>query len=123
MNPVNWFEIPVADMPRARKFYSEVFGYEMAGENMGPIELAFFPMAENEPGIGGGLSKSPGRKPGVDGVRIYFSVADIDGALAKVAKAGGAVVSGRTSLGPYGFMAEFTDTEGNLICLHTMAGM
>jgi predicted enzyme related to lactoylglutathione lyase len=26
MNPVNWFEIPVRDMAKARKFYESVFG-------------------------------------------------------------------------------------------------
>ena len=25
-NPVGWFEIPVLDMGRAKKFYDEVFG-------------------------------------------------------------------------------------------------
>ena len=36
MNPVNWFEIPVAELDRAKKFYENVFGFELAlNENGG----------------------------------------------------------------------------------------
>lgn len=121
MNPVNWFEIPVTDMARAKKFYESVFGYTLTPEKMGPMELAFFPMNMEEPGIGGSLSSGPGLVPGKDGTHIYFSVADIDGVLKKAEAAGGKTETPRTSIGQYGFIGAFVDTEGNVICLHTMA--
>ncbi len=33
-NPVGWFEIPVNEMDRAKKFYETVFGFEMAVTEM-----------------------------------------------------------------------------------------
>ena len=45
-NPVGWFEIPATDMPRAKAFYECVFGFEMELHQMGPLEMAWFPMRE-----------------------------------------------------------------------------
>jgi predicted enzyme related to lactoylglutathione lyase len=36
-----------------------------------------------------------------------------------VVKAGGTVVMPKTSIGPNGFMAFFTDTEGNRVAMHS----
>jgi len=35
MNLVNWFEIPVTDMDRAKNFYENVFGIEISINEMG----------------------------------------------------------------------------------------
>ena len=37
MNPVAWFEIYVNDMPRAKKFYEEVFHYNISEADMAQI--------------------------------------------------------------------------------------
>ena len=34
-NPVNWFEIPVNQMARAKTFYESAFGVELAQNEMG----------------------------------------------------------------------------------------
>ncbi len=39
-NPVNWFEIPVKDMNRAKSFYEQVLGVELALNEMGGSEMA-----------------------------------------------------------------------------------
>ncbi|MEZ4689669.1 MAG: hypothetical protein R3A12_05600 [Ignavibacteria bacterium] len=45
-NAINWFEIPVTDFPRAKKFYGEIFATDMHEEMMGPHQMGFFPGGE-----------------------------------------------------------------------------
>ncbi len=40
---INWFEIPVLDVARAARFYSEILGISMKIESMGPSKMAMFP--------------------------------------------------------------------------------
>jgi len=42
-NAINWFEIPVTDFGRAKKFYSTIFGVDMYEQMMGPHQMGFFP--------------------------------------------------------------------------------
>ena len=49
-NAVGWFEIPVTDMDRAIKFYETVFEISLSRNNMGPLDMAWFPWVEG--GIG-----------------------------------------------------------------------
>ena len=60
-NPVNWFEIPVKDIGRARTFYEKVFGLELTPQEMGPYTMTFFPWTEGAPGAAGSRS---GRRAG-----------------------------------------------------------
>ena len=47
MRTIDWFEIPVADMSRARKFYETVLGIEFKEENHPPeCEMSIFPYSE-----------------------------------------------------------------------------
>ncbi len=120
MNPVNWFEIPVVVLPRARSFYEGVFGIPLTLEEMGPFKMAFFPMENNVYGATGALMKSNGYIPSRTGTLVYFSVESIEGILEKVAKAGGKVLLPKMAIGQYGFIGHFEDTEGNRIGLHSM---
>ena len=52
INAVNWFEIPVKDIGRAKKFYEKVFGLELTPEEMGPYKMTFFPWTDGAPGSG-----------------------------------------------------------------------
>jgi predicted enzyme related to lactoylglutathione lyase len=120
-NALNWFEISVSDIKRAKDFYETVFGIKMDVQNMMGMEMAFFPY---EPGSGkasGALVKGPMHKPSGDGVKIYLNAnPDLSGALSKVENAGGKITMPKTKIGDdIGFMAFFVDTEGNAIALHS----
>ena len=52
-NPVNWFEIPVNDIPRAKAFYESVFKVELTENEMGPNKMAWFPMEMGRAGAAG----------------------------------------------------------------------
>ena len=120
-NPVNWFEIPVNDMSRAVRFYEAVFGVSLAAMEMGPAQMAMFPMEQGGPNAGGALVKTEGYTPSEAGTVIYFSVDDIEGTLAKIASAGGATLVPKMSIGEHGFFAQFKDSEGNRVALHSMS--
>lgn len=59
-------------------------------------------------------------KPGPGGSLVYFSTEEIEPELSRVEAAGGKIVQGKQSIGPYGFFALVEDTEGNIIALHSM---
>ena len=118
-NAVNWFEIPVTDMDRAKKFYETILGYELALNEMGPALMAWFPMEQGATGATGSLIKAEGYVPSETGSMVYFSVNDIEDTLSKVNENGGTTVNPKMNIGEYGFVAHFIDTEGNKIALHS----
>jgi len=122
-NAVGWFELPVANMERAMKFYESVLDQELQRQQMGPLDMAWFPW--NEDGLG-----SPGSlvfnkeyyKPSADGVLIYFTAhsGDLANELSRVEGAGGQVLQDKTLIAEgYGYMAIIADTEGNRVALHS----
>ena len=121
-NSLNWFEISVKDIKRAKKFYETIFGIKMDEMEMMGMQMAFFPM---EPGSGkanGGLCQSKMHEPGKSGVKVYLNAnPDVQHVLDKVAEAGGNIMVPKTQISPeYGYMAVIIDTEGNRIGLHSI---
>lgn len=121
-NPVNWFEIPTSDIERARAFYEHVLGVQLALHDLGQLKMAWFPMQQNAPGAAGSLVQAESYQPSHQGSLVYFSVEDIGAALARVEQKGGKVLGGKKSIGEYGFVAHFEDSEGNRVALHSTRG-
>ncbi|MDX1962714.1 MAG: VOC family protein [Pirellulales bacterium] len=118
-NPVNWFELPVVDLPRAIKFYEQAFEVQMSPiDEVGGNKMSFFPMEMSAPGAGGSLIHLPQVQPSAMGATIYFKVASIEPVLTKIQAAGGKICMPRTSIGQYGFIAQFIDSEGSRVALH-----
>jgi predicted enzyme related to lactoylglutathione lyase len=120
INPVLWFEIPVKDLGRAKKFYEKVFDKELTLEEMGPYKMAFFPMENGAPGSAGSLIQGETYEPSYGGTVVYFSVDDIEETLRRINANKGKTVLPKKSIGQYGFIAHFEDTEGNRLALHSM---
>lgn len=119
-NPVSWFEIPVSDIARAKSFYEASFGYSLKLEELGSSKMAHFPMEENAANCSGSLVQQKDFLPSSQGTLIYFSVEDIEDVLKKVEKSGGKCLQNKKSIGQYGFIGIFLDTEGNTIALHSI---
>jgi uncharacterized protein len=118
-NPVNWFEIAVSDMNRAKSFYESVFGNELIELQMGPTLMAMFPRIEGSINCSGALVKDNDNVPSTYGTKIYFTCNDVTIESELVTKNGGQIVVPKMSLGEFGFMAMFIDTEGNMVGLHS----
>ena len=119
MKKIGWFEIPVADLERAKKFYEGVTGEKLQDMDMGEYKLSMFPGDEGEgqPQVGA-LMMGEGYAPSMDGAILYFTCPDIDAGLERVKEHGGEVLLPKKDLGKNGFIAWFKDTEGNRQALH-----
>jgi len=120
-NALNWFEISVSDIARAKIFYEAVFGIQMHQEEMMGMQMAYFPYEDMNGKVAGALVQSELHKPSMDGAKIYLNGnPDLSNALGKVAAAGGKVIMPKTFIGDnVGHMAFFIDTEGNSVALHS----
>lgn len=113
------FEIPTSDFSKAKEFYGKIFGwnlqmwedrYMMANTT----EVNEEQMPTEAGGINGGfyIRNNANDKPS-----FVIETDSIDGTLMEIEKAGGKTTRPKTSVGDMGFMAEFTDPEGNEISL------
>lgn len=120
-NPVGWFEIYVQDIERAKKFYEAVFQVHLERlENLG-FELWLFPKSMDEYGSPGALIKMEGVPSGGNSVLIYFTCVDCAVEAKRASENGGEVFKEKFSIGDYGYISLVTDTEGNMIGLHSMS--
>jgi len=115
-HPPIHFEIPVDDMERAKKFYSELFGWDIQGapgfEDYQTVHT--LPVDENNmvqgAGINGGMmKKSGGQMPIIN----YINVEDIDKYLARLEELGGQILMPKMPIKGIGYNAVVQDTEGN----------
>jgi len=124
VNMISWFEIPVTDMDRAKKFYETVFQVPISINDFGGILMGWFPPAEDitAPGISGSLVQHEEYVPSsTDGALVYFNSqsGDIDHELSRVEAAGGTIVKPKILISnEIGYMAVIIDTEGNRIALY-----
>lgn len=119
-NALNWFEIPVEDFDRARKFYGTIFETELQTHEMGNAKLAFLPCGPGT-GVGGALAKEDTAKPSMNGTLVYLNAnPDLIPVLERIEPAGGKIILPRTQVTEeIGYVAVFQDTEGNRVALHS----
>ncbi|MEQ1564443.1 MAG: VOC family protein [Myxococcota bacterium] len=116
MSSVVHFAVYCDDEERAIAFYGGVFGWRF--EPWGPPG---FHRLFTGPGPGvteGALSRrtAPRGEGAPNAWRCTVSVADVDATLARVVVHGGTVPEPAVVLPGIGKVAEFVDTEGNLVC-------
>lgn len=117
---INWFEIPTKNFERAKAFYEAVLDIEMTLPFPG-MKYAMFPADMQKGEVGGGLLEEEGYEPSQQGALVYLNGGDdLSVPLARVEAAGGTITLPKTSIGPNGFTARFTDTEGNRVAFHSM---
>lgn len=120
-NSTNWFEIPVTDFNRAKKFYSDIYDYEMTESEMNGNRMGFFPYEMAEHRVGGAIIFGEGYEPSDKGSLVYLNGGDdLNEVLNRVEKAGGKVLMEKTLVTEQiGHFALFNDTEGNRVALHS----
>ncbi len=116
---INWLEIPVVELARAKRFYGAVLGVDFVQLTMPGAEYALFPArdARNT----GALVKGDGYVPSRQGPVAYLDATGrIDELLARVVQAGGQVSMPVTRWSEEaGDVAFFIDPEGNRIGLQS----
>ncbi len=122
-NVLTWFEIPVTDIDRAKKFYETILEIEMVKRADGNDAAVFFPFNPNvvqatSGRVTGVLSKTVRNNPSNNGTVVYINASpSIQSVLDKVEKAGGKVIAPKIQI-PAGFIAIIIDSEGNKVGLH-----
>ena len=116
-NRAVWFDIPIVDLDRSIKFYSEVLAIEVGKEE---FEDYTFGILEHKDGNGGCLVPKPAEVSHDKGILVYLNVdGRIRDAVEKVTANGGEVIEGTHPIGPHGFRALVKDSEGNRLALHS----
>ena len=120
MNKVVHFEIPADDMNRAKKFYKDIFRWEMMDVPgyaqpyaiVRTVAVDEQNMPKEAGAINGGITKRSvkGETP-----VLVIDVPSIDEYLKKITKMGGRIVQPKQKVMDMGLYARVTDTEGNVI--------
>ena len=115
---ITWFEIPVVDFERAKKFFEQILAIEIQSQQMGADLMGF--ISYDQEGVGGAIVKGENYSPGANGVRVYFQSDDLTVILDRVEPAGGKIIVPKTliteEIGHFGL---FEDTEGNIHGLYS----
>jgi predicted enzyme related to lactoylglutathione lyase len=114
-NEVAHFSVNADDVARARRFYSEVFGWTF--ESWGPPEFFLIhSKGKSGPGVQGALQKRREIVKGrpMVGFECTIAVDDIDRAYAAVVESGGKIVMQKSTIPGVGTLFFFEDTEGNI---------
>ncbi len=127
-NAITWFEIPVLDMARAKKFYESILNIEMKGQYAEETkeEIMFFPFTPagtpraSSGRVSGVLVKNDLIKPSDSGTTVYLNCnPSIQKVLERIQPAGGKVITPKTKI-ISGYFAIFIDTEGNRVGLYAI---
>lgn len=112
-NPVVWFEVVGKNGGKLRRFYSDLFGWEIEAAQ-GDMDYGL--VAAGNGGIGGGVGQSQDGNGGH--VTFFVEVDDPKAYLAKVETLGGKTVMPPMEIPNYNLtFAYFTDPQGHLIGL------
>ncbi len=113
-----WFEIPTADLSRARSFYQDLFGKEFKVQTMGPMKMALFPCEGAQQT--GALVECEGYAPATTGSVLYLEVDDVRSTLQRLEASGGESLLPVTALPDGGgFFAQLRDSEGNRVGIYS----
>jgi uncharacterized protein len=113
MATVVHFEIPADDVARARKFYGELFGWQIekfSGDTPMEYWMINTGREEGQMGVDGGMLK---REMPQQQTIIYIDVPSVDEAMGKVKSLGGQVVFPKMAIPGMGYFAVCLDPENN----------
>jgi hypothetical protein len=120
-NVAVWFEIPASDFDRAAKFYETIFDTSLTRESFGGPRMGVFPYAR--PKVSGCVMEAPQLAGKDAGTVVYINCnGHLDEVVARVEKAGGALLTPRVELPPgMGSFFHIRDSEGNRVGLHAVS--
>jgi predicted enzyme related to lactoylglutathione lyase len=120
-NALNWFEIPVTDFERAKKFYESIFDYQMPENQMGEAKMGFFLYDFQGGKVGGAIVKRPVFTcPANKGSLVYLNCQpDLQKVLDRLLQEAKPCCQKLRWVKDWE-VGLITDTEGNRVALHSM---
>ena len=111
MHNFGHIEIPTTNVKKARKFFTNVFGWTFHDHP----EMDYVTFHAGAPPNGGleEVKKMPKRPQ----VNVYIEVEDIAAKLKEIKKAKGKVVMKKEKVGSMGWRAQFETPDGCVLCL------
>ena len=114
-NPFVHVELHTSDLPRAREFYTKLFGWKLQDVPM-PGGGGTYTMIDVGGGTGGGMMKSP--MPGTPPQWLaYVGVDDIQTSTKKARELGAKIVADVMEVGEFGWMSVITDPTGATLAM------
>jgi predicted enzyme related to lactoylglutathione lyase len=119
------FEIPADDIERAKKFYTELFGWKIekllgmdTGNSSSSSDMEYWMITTTDEkgnkALGGGMMKRKmPQQPNIN----YIGVEPVDEYASKVEKIGGKVVLSKMPVPGMGYFAVCLDTENNAFAI------
>jgi predicted enzyme related to lactoylglutathione lyase len=119
------FEIPTDDIERAKKFYTELFGWKIekllgmdTGNSSSSSDMEYWMITTTDEkgnkALGGGMMKRKmPQQPNIN----YIGVESVDEYASKVEKIGGKVVLSKMAVPGMGYFAVCLDTENNAFAI------
>jgi uncharacterized protein len=118
-NPAGWFDLTVANLDRAKKFYETVFNLKLTDLPVEWGKQSLFPFNHESPNISGALVEKADFTPGSNNTVIYFETEDCVTEEKRIEQAGGKILQPKINIGEFGFISIFIDSEGNTVGLHS----
>lgn len=117
-NSLSWNELVTRDLDTARTFYSDVFGWNITGQDMGPSGM-YWVVEGGEYGGWAGMMEMPTQMPDMvpNHWTVYFAVADVDATMAAITAHGGSQVQAPFDIPGVGRMAVAHDPAGGSFAL------
>lgn len=116
-NKSTHFAVYIDDMDRAKKFYSNLFGWEF--NSYGPTDFLQIKTDQSESAeLIGALQarKYSPIKEKIIGFECSIEVDDLDRIIESITENGGEIVLPKTEIPYVGWLSKFLDTEGNIVC-------
>lgn len=113
-NPFVHVELNTQDVDKAKKFYGQLFDWQLEDVQMGPSGT--YTMIKTGKGTGGGMLKHP--DPGSPSMWLaYVEVADVAAATAKAKSLGAKIMKDVTQVPEAGTLSIIVDPTGAMLAL------
>ena len=106
---VSWHELTTPDVAAAKRFYAQVFGWQLTDQNVAGMDYTLIQVG------GGSIGGLNARTDAPAGWQQYVTVDDIDAAVARAEAAGGQVAVPPTAIPTVGRFAVIADPQGTTI--------
>lgn len=118
-NTIVWFDLPVANLEKARNFYSKLLDKELCVHEEHGFKMVVFPHEDCSSDVAGCLYEAEDFTPNTSNLLIYFDTDKRINKAVEAAKAhGGTVVTPVEPIGPWGYRAVIADCCGNKVALY-----